>query len=74
MYSERRERMPYHACKLTAPGRLSTEAALLVDFAQLPLQFRDHLIDALLGLGVRRLSRQVPIFHDLHFEFYSLVF
>jgi len=56
------------------PFHEASVAGLLVDLAQFPLQFRDQLIDALLGLGIRRLSRQVPIFHDLHFEFYSLVF
>ncbi len=47
---------------------------LFVDLAELLLQFGNKSMYPLPGLRVRRLSRQRPIFHDLDFEFYPLVF
>jgi hypothetical protein len=58
------------ACRLL-PGLLL--AALLVDLAQLPFQFRDQLLDARSGHIVARLPRQRAVLHDLHFEFHPLV-
>jgi hypothetical protein len=54
--------------------RPPTEAALLVNLAELPFQFSDQPIYTLLGFIVRDASRHLAIFHDLHFEFYTLIF
>ena len=48
-------------------------AALLVDLAQLPFQFRDQFLDARPGHIVTRLPRQRAVLHDLHFEFHPFV-
>ena len=48
-------------------------AALLVDLAQLPFQFRDQFLDARPGHIVARLPRQRAVLHDLHFEFHPFV-
>jgi hypothetical protein len=53
------------------PGLLL--AALLVDLAQLPFQFRDQFLDARPGHIVTRLPRQRAVLHDLHFEFHAFV-
>jgi hypothetical protein len=49
-------------------------AALLVDLPELLFQFSDQSVYTLLGFIVRDASRHLAIFHDLHFEFYTLVF
>jgi hypothetical protein len=49
------------------------EGALLVDLAELMRQLGDQCVDALRGLVVHEAPRKRPVFHDLHFEFDTLV-
>jgi hypothetical protein len=52
-----------------------TEAALLIHLAQFLLQLRDQTAHALRSFIVHRdLPRKQAIFHDLHFECYSVIF
>jgi hypothetical protein len=48
-------------------------AALFVNLAELLHQYRDLRFDALQKLFVGSPARQLPVLHDLHFEFHTLV-
>jgi hypothetical protein len=52
------------------------QTLLLINLAQFLLQLRDQPAYALRSFIVRRghLSRKQAVFHDLHFEFYSVIF
>jgi hypothetical protein len=54
--------------------RPPTAAVLIVNLTELLFQFNDQAFYTLLGFIVRDASRHLAIFHDLHFEFYTLVF
>jgi hypothetical protein len=51
-----------------------TAADLLVDLAECLFQLGDQPVDTSPGFIVGDASRHLAIFHDLHFEFYALVF
>jgi hypothetical protein len=54
--------------------RRPTDAALLVDLAELLFRLSYQLLDAPFGQFVRRLANQRAILHDRDFEFSALVF
>jgi hypothetical protein len=75
---KRRTSMPvavvdFLACE-SGSKRPPTAAALLVDLPELLFQFSDQPVYTFLGFIVRDASRYLAIFHNLHFEFYTLVF
>jgi hypothetical protein len=62
---------PPHRRKLM----ISAETASFVDFAELLFQFDNQTVDALFRYRIiGRSPCKRPVFHDLHFEFHSLVF